>query len=59
VQSFREEARELSREAFFASDIQNEWYVRNMERNNERRERLTADKLKNDNDKMGEKKLCS
>lgn len=57
VQPFREKARELSREAFFASDIQNEWYVRNMERNNERQELLAADKNKNDLDQMGEKEV--
>jgi hypothetical protein len=56
VQPFREKARELSREAFFTSDIQNEWYVRNMERNNERQKRLARDKtfLPDGPDKMGE-----
>jgi hypothetical protein len=57
LQPFREKARELSREAFFASDIQNEWYVRNMERNNERQEKLAADKNKSDEDQMGEKEV--
>jgi hypothetical protein len=57
VQPFREKARELSREAFYASDIQNEWYVRNIERNNERQERMAADKNLPDDQKMGEKEV--
>jgi hypothetical protein len=57
VQPFREKARELSREAFYASDIQNEWYVRNTERNNERQEMLAADKYKSEEEQMGEKEV--
>jgi len=57
VQPFREKARELSREGFFASDIQNEWYVRNMERNKERQDILASDKNKGDIDQMGEKEV--
>jgi hypothetical protein len=57
VQPFREKARELSREAFYASDIQNEWYVRNVERNNERQEKIAADKNKSEEDQMGEKEV--
>jgi len=57
IQPFRQKARELSREAFFASDIQNEWYVRNMERNNERQQKLAADKFLSDLDQMGEKEV--
>jgi hypothetical protein len=57
VQPFRQKARELSREAFFASDIQNEWYVRNMERNNERQQKLAADKFLSDLDQMGDKEV--
>jgi hypothetical protein len=57
VQPFREKARELSREAFYASDIQNEWYVRNMERNNERQTKIAADKNLAEEDQMGEKEV--
>jgi hypothetical protein len=57
VQPFREKARELSREAFYASDIQNEWYVRNMERNNERQKRIADDKNLAEEDQMGEKEV--
>jgi len=58
VQTFKQKERELSREAFFAKDIQNEWYVRNMERNNERQEKLTADKNKPIEEQMGEKEIA-
>jgi len=57
VQPFREKARELSREAFFASDIQNEWYVRNMERNKERQDKLAFDKNLPLESQMGEKEV--
>jgi len=57
IQPFREKARELSREAFFAKDIQNEYYVQNMERNNERMQKLAADKNLSDLDQMGEKEV--
>jgi hypothetical protein len=57
LQPFRQKARELSREAFYASDIQNEWYVRNMERNNERLERIAADKNLSEEKQMGEKEV--
>ena len=57
VQPFREKGRELSRAFLASSEIQNEWYVRNMERNNERQERLAEDKNLADEDKMGEKEV--
>jgi len=59
VQPFRQKGRELAQEFFFAGDIQNDWYTRNMERNNERQERLAMDKqLKNDDkDKLTEKEI--
>lgn len=56
VKSFKEKQRNMSEEFFFASDIRNDWYIRNMERNNERQERLVRDKnISADSlDKMGE-----
>ena len=57
IKTFEQKERELSREAFFAKDIQNEWYVRNMERNNERQEKLAADKNKPVESQMGEKEI--
>ena len=59
VQPFRERARDVYREAFVSSEIQNEWYVYNMERNNERLLRFAADnELANDDpDKLTEKQV--
>jgi len=57
VQPFRQKGRELAQEFFFASDIQNDWYTRNMERNNERQKRLAEDKHLSDEDKMGDKEV--
>ncbi|MDR1839689.1 MAG: hypothetical protein LBQ93_08940 [Treponema sp.] len=56
MQTFGKKLRDMSREDFFASEIQNEWYTRNMERNNERQERLAQDKNFSSDDprKMGE-----
>jgi hypothetical protein len=59
VQPFRQKGRELAQEFFFASDIQNDWYTRNMERNNERQRRLAEDKHLDveDKDKLTEKEI--
>jgi len=57
VQPFREKARELSREALFTSEIQNEWYVRNMERNKERQDIIASDKNLSVDSQMGEKEV--
>jgi len=57
VQTFKEKERELSRKAFYASDIQNESYIQNMERNNERQNKLAVDKNLSVEDQMGEKEV--
>jgi len=57
VQTFKQKEREISREAFYAKDIQNEWYVRNMERNNERQNKMAADKNLSEENQMGEKEV--
>jgi len=59
VQPFREKANNLAREAFNATEIQGLWYQRNMERNNERLQKLDADKnLENDDpNKLTEKEI--
>jgi hypothetical protein len=54
VQPFRQKAVEISRHGLTAPEIQNEWYVRNMERNNERQEKMVKDKNKDADDKMGQ-----
>lgn len=56
LQTFKEKQQTMAEEFFFASDIQNEWYVRNMERNKERQDRLAQDKSYgvDDSRKMGE-----
>jgi len=57
VRPFREKARELAREAFYAKEIQNESYVSDMERNNEIMNKLAADKNFAVEDQMGEKEI--
>ena len=57
VQPFREKAREIAKQNLTAVSIQNEWYKRNMENNNERQKKLADDKLKSDENKMGMKEV--
>jgi hypothetical protein len=57
VQTFKQKERDLSRKAFYAAEIQNEYYVQNMERNNERQNKLAADKNFSVDDQMGEKEV--
>jgi len=57
VTPFRERAKELTREDFMAAKMQNEWYVRQMERNKAIRDKLAADQHKDTNDKLGAKEV--
>jgi len=57
VQTFKQKERELARKAFYSTDIQNEAYIQNMERNNERQNKLAADKNLSVEDQMGEKEV--
>jgi len=51
VQPFREKARQLTKANLTAAGIQNEWYMRNMEANNKRKEKLLADATESKKDK--------
>jgi len=57
VQPFRAKARELTKEGLTAVSIQNEWYMRNMQKNNERQKKLAEDQLKSTENKMGSKEI--
>jgi len=57
VTPFREKAKELTKEGFTAAKMQNEWYVRQMERNKEIRDKLAADQHKATEDKLGSKEI--
>jgi len=55
VQSFKAKAEALVKQDLTAPAIQNEWYVRNMQKNEARQKKLAEDQLKDDDDKMGAK----
>jgi hypothetical protein len=57
VQPFREKAREIAIQGLTSVEVQNEWYMRNMERNNERLQKIEADALKDTDDKMGQNEV--
>jgi hypothetical protein len=57
VQPFRQRAMDLAIEGITAREIQNDWYVRNMMRNNERLMRITQDQFLAPDDKMGDKDI--
>ena len=57
VTPYREKAKELTKEGFTAVKMQNEWYVRQMERNKAIRDKLAADQHKDTDDKLGEKEI--
>ena len=53
VQPYREKASQLTKEGLTAVKMQNEWYVRQMERNKAIRDKLAAEQHKPTNEKMG------
>jgi len=57
VQPFRARGRELAREFLAASSIQNNEYMNNAQRNNERQDLLAKDKELELDEKMGEKEV--
>jgi hypothetical protein len=57
VQPFRARANEHMKQGLTAVGIQNEWYMRNMASNNERKAKLAADKDKKTEDKLGSKEI--
>jgi len=57
VQPFRAKARQIAMEGLTARDIQNEWYMRNLARSNERQSRRARDKYADDDNKMGQKEV--
>ena len=57
VQPFRAKALEIAREGLAAREIQNDWYWRNMTRNNERLRRLMLDQYLPEDDQLGDKEL--
>jgi len=57
VAPFRAKAKDLMKEGLTAVDIQNDWYKRNMEKNNERQRKLAEDKNKPEEKQLGSKEL--
>jgi hypothetical protein len=57
VQPFRERGRELAREFLAASSIRNNEYMKNMQANNLRQDKLARDKYLGLEEKMGEKEV--
>jgi len=53
VQPFREKAMQIAVEGLSARELQNEWYMRIMQRVNQRQRTRAEDKYKPDNEKMG------
>jgi hypothetical protein len=58
VTPFRQKGRELNSQFFSAAGIQNDWYMRNVERNNQRLEQLAEDNNRETNDKLGIKEIA-
>jgi len=57
VQPFREQANKHIQEGLTAVGIQNDWYMRSMQKNRERKAALDADKNKKTEDKLGSKEI--
>ena len=57
VQPFRTKANEIMKQNLTAVGIQNDWYMRNMERNNERQKKLADDHLNLPENQMGAKEV--
>jgi len=57
VKPFREKAREITKANLTAAGIQNEWYMRNMQNNKEKQDKLAADEGKDTKNKMGSKEI--
>jgi len=55
--TFQQKLNKLSEESLFGTEIQNDWYVRNMQRNRERQLKLSEDKFADEGSALGDKEI--
>jgi hypothetical protein len=55
---FKDKTQNLVKEAIALPETVNDWYIRNMQRNEEMLAKIAADKLLQDDDKMGIKEVA-